>query len=1132
MGVKSFIKKSVAFVSALAMACSMVVMPAGASYAATDSTTTSTSGLELSKKIELQEDGNYKITLEAYSTGEDTEVTTTEPAPLDIVLVLDQSGSMSNNITSYKYTAQDSKSYSYDGYGRNSSYYYKDGDQYYQVKRGYDNEWSWDSFKYQTYYYLYYTKDGETYYLDGSSTTTNRPSITSSTATIWTGVLYTRQKSSTTRLKALKTAVTNFVSTVEKKASEDEVNHRIAMVGFAYSDKTDKDQAGDYKNTELFVGSKEYKYGSISIDNYRSAFQDITTTAGKNNITLSINQLAAEGTTRADLGMEIANNVFSNNPIQNGENRKRVVVMFTDGEPNNQSGFNDTIATNTINYAKESKQTYGASVFTVGILNGASPSGSITEPTDTARINRYMHYTSSNFPNASALNDSGTGGEAKADGYYKVATDAEILNDVFQTISNTVTNPSTTVKLTDKSILRDVISGNFTLPEGKTKDQIVSVYTDTSTSVNDDGTVVWSNKPQPYNMNNVSIDGNKVNVTGFDYSNKYVTKTHTGEKLIVEILVNGLNSGKDMDSNDTSDAKTGIYANSSEATPQVPINSPTVDIPEYSYVLDYGKKVVLPNVDAKTKNVYDDSQTKNYSATTMMNLSLAAPTDSKTLKGSYGTFTLENNQLTYQPGKINWDGFDSIFTFGTRVSDSKYEWYKTNVIPATSVYYEDDFASTETVAEGENASNIKIVYSGDWKTVPTNVKKDESTQDSLNSQYGWDSSYVDDTQFSNGSAHKSSTAGATATFRFTGTGVEIYSKTDLTAGKVMATLKQVDKNGNAVTDKDNKGLIVDNKSNSEYYQIPTLFFNDLEYGTYEVSIRVSAVIGETTDENGQQSKRSDYYLDGIRVYNPLGIAPKDPTVKNSYEQAGEYNATYKTVRDILLDASNFTNDQIGEDGKVKEDATFNNSGVVFIDEKENGESGTTSIIGEFKKYGPKDEVYLQKGQSIAFEINEGYTKLFVGAKTINGVATKMEVTDGNNARKSVDITSASDMYYEVDAKDSTKTPGRRLVIIKNTGDGLLSITKIRATGEGYVMDLGLTPSQVNELLEEDSTFSLLSVNRTDERGMAIENSSSDVEIDDSNKDNIDNNDTDNNTEQEPSSFIEKLFNSIIKWFSR
>ena len=49
-------------------------------------------GLNLSKKVTKNEDGTYKISLEAYTTGKVT--TTTKTIPVDIVLVLDQSGSM------------------------------------------------------------------------------------------------------------------------------------------------------------------------------------------------------------------------------------------------------------------------------------------------------------------------------------------------------------------------------------------------------------------------------------------------------------------------------------------------------------------------------------------------------------------------------------------------------------------------------------------------------------------------------------------------------------------------------------------------------------------------------------------------------------------------------------------------------------------------------------------------------------------------------------------------------------------------------------------------------------------------------------------------------------------------------
>ena len=198
MGIKNFIKKSISFVSAAAMALTMVAMPVGSSssYAAegTDD------NLHLSKGIELQSDGNYKITLEAYSTGQDTIVTTEEPVPLDIVLVLDQSGSMRN------------------GFGN------------------------------------------------------------------------------TTRLNALKNAVTNFVSTVQADATKNNVNHRISMVGFA-STKAKKNST--YKNTEVLTvtGDSEVNYKTASDNNtiFENALKDslMNVRTQSNKITQAINMLEA-----------------------------------------------------------------------------------------------------------------------------------------------------------------------------------------------------------------------------------------------------------------------------------------------------------------------------------------------------------------------------------------------------------------------------------------------------------------------------------------------------------------------------------------------------------------------------------------------------------------------------------------------------------------------------------------------------------------------------------------------------------------------------------------------------------------------------------------------------------------------
>ena len=128
----------------------------------------------------------------------------------------------------------------------------------------------------------------------------------------------------------------------------------------------------------------------------------------------------------------------------------------------------------------------------------------------------------------------------------------------------------------------------------------------------------------------------------------------------------------------------------------------------------------------------------------------------------------------------------------------------------------------------------------------------------------WD--VENNTKYSNGSAHYSSEANAKATFRFTGTEVDVYSRTTATDGRIIAKLSKVEKDGTTENLVSKQVQIIDNQSASgNYYQIPTLNFDTSKYGgygTYEVEITVAPI----TSEN-----RVVYYLDGIRVYNPLNI---------------------------------------------------------------------------------------------------------------------------------------------------------------------------------------------------------------------------------------------------------------------
>ena len=495
-------------------------------------------------------------------------------------------------------------------------------------------------------------------------------------------------------------------------------------------------------------------------------------------------------------------------------------------------------------------------------------------------------------------------------------------------------------------------------------------------------------------------------------------------------------------------------------------------------------------------------------------------TDAKTLDSGYkgaGTdVTLNNGNIkidkqgivTYTPNKYMSSVDKANYAVNYKVDNGKtdrYAYATVNVLPATSVYYEDDFGRIN------GSGNTVIKWSGHWDTATSEKTADNEYQGSDNKQYGWDKSYENDSKFSNGSAHvttiNDANPTATAEFTFTGTGVDIYTKTDNKTGTVVATVYKVENGQETVVD----DLIMDNKaiSNGEngYYQIPTLFFHTSTYGTYKVKIRVT----------NAAKTRTTYYLDGIRVYNPLGLAPSDPIAQEAYKDAGEYNAKVKTVRDILLDAKTFNAGSV-------------NNGAVFIDETNDkdgnatGSSGTAdySTIGTYEDLGPKNEVYLSPGKAIAFEINSGYENLFIGAKAPNGV-TKMLTTDEENA-KGIDITSASDMYYPITAKDAGN--GKKYVVIKNTGNNILSITKIRATGEGYS---ALNIECSDKVVAYASTFSSLSVSDTDSSGMVIPKDDGNVDIDNSgNKDN--NQQEDNNNTNKPSSFWDKIMNSFKHWF--
>lgn len=212
------------------------------------------------------------------------------------------------------------------------------------------------------------------------------------------------------------------------------------------------------------------------------------------------------------------------------KDRNRVVIMFTDGEPNHVNGFDGSVANAAIANAKTLKsKSYGASVYTIGIFSGAQVGTSL--PNGSTDSNRYMHLVSSNYPEAISMSEPGTDGDVK-NGYYKVASDAESLGSVFTKLGEAIGKPSIT--LGSNAVLTDNIASNFNVPEDA-KD--VKVYT-----ADYDGTKFGERTP--FTGATVKVENGAVTVSGFDYSANYVSETkhpgtpgNYGKKLIVEFEI-------------------------------------------------------------------------------------------------------------------------------------------------------------------------------------------------------------------------------------------------------------------------------------------------------------------------------------------------------------------------------------------------------------------------------------------------------------------------------------------------------------------------------------------------------------------------------------------------------------------
>ncbi len=613
---KKLKNKKIALLLALVMLCGIAI-PSSLAYSSSSvssdlvlsnllaSSSSESEGMEFSKTAVDNGDGTYTITLEAYATGEEVISTIYQDIPTDIVLVLDQSTSMYNDtIESEELVAYDTtdtnKAY-YARYNANNNclYAYVNGTltQVTITRSSSTSQGQGSSSSSSEYIYTYsysYTQNNRTQ--TASFTSTGASSVPSLTA-FDDGIMYGYM----TRLQALKEALNAFVESVNEKAAgddgvlgtDDDVNHRVAMVGFA-CDEDSSSSYDAYENTEIFIGSDQYNYQNITDSILTSAFQDMDSTEGQANIVDSIDALSASGVTYPSYGLELANSILDANPVADGETRNRVIIIFSDGQPGSYTyGMDYDEATAAIAQTTTAKEN-SVTVYTVGIFDGADAtsagtqpptSGSVTKGLTTATIAAYSNWLLQQL--------SSNNGTVQSPSYYLSAADAESLTSIFTQISKQLdTGAQVTATLSSTAVLRDVISEAFTLPEGTTASDI-SVSTYACTGVDSDGNYTWSKNDSTLgatvtitstDSSDVTTTNNQISVTGFDYVENYVGTvtndgqvTYRGNKLVVSFTVvvqDGFLGGNDVYTNTAA----GIYVNDEDTTPVVIFEKPTVDV--------------------------------------------------------------------------------------------------------------------------------------------------------------------------------------------------------------------------------------------------------------------------------------------------------------------------------------------------------------------------------------------------------------------------------------------------------------------------------------------------------------------------------------------------------------------------
>lgn len=518
-----------------------------------------------------------------------------------------------------------------------------------------------------------------------------------------------------------------------------------------------------------------------------------------------------------------------------------------------------------------------------------------------------------------------------------------------------------------------------------------------------DGTFTLKNKQTAKFVGQMLESGNtyyvtEVQETGWQIPSSTYTAT-AANGATVEAEAEGTTSAKVTmkGSNEANDRLSYIFTNTLTHT-----DTATVNPQDDRIVIDYGLPV---EIDPLANDVAQNAT-----------MSIRSVDGAK-----FGKATIENNKVVYTLDKQLTDVEVLTYTVeatATKPGDkNKNAEAKIYIIPATSMYYEENFSDM-------------VKFTGGWAAEGTagTVYQEPGVVSTLtDSPYGSDNAYMTSAGDSNGTSEyvSTTTEGAKFSYTFTGTGTSFFARTTNNSGYMRVTVYDQDQN-KVYTGYRDTSYKTDNVDTT-LYNIPVFTWNAEEYGTYTVSVSLAKKTGNFG---------TDFWLDGIRVMNPMNSASNNyQTARDAYAADGESNMTVATLRDALLNDTT-----INENDELVWDTS--KGFAVFTDSNNNITSAS-----EYQSNGPKEEVYLAEGQSVSFSLtnwDSDANHLYLGIKAPMGSGT---VRLGSS--QTIPINNTVDCYYDVaNLVTVAEVAGQKVATLKitNSSDKIISLTNIKVTG--------------------------------------------------------------------------------------